>query len=752
MAEFLVLTWRELATLALLTLVGSGIACLPRGLEPVVRLALAPALGWVAASCALMTVGEVISQRLAAYTVLLPLAVLSGAFAVHEVRRRGGWSIGAPDLVRIGVVVAFIITVFNLPLALRGSLGPMGYSVSDAVGYVATAIGLESNEIGSTGWGPRWDMTAHYGWIYSLGFQHIGESMFPAATNALFGWDATTTQSANIVMLLVTGALSAFAVTRVVVRVRNVDVLAGLLVAGPVFYTLYINSSMATIGGQAIVLPFILFATRVIARRDWRDVLVLGLLAAGLQTLFASIVPAAVLGGVLVLGGLAVLSWQSGRLTCRGVRTAAVTLGLVLLLGVVLSPISFERDVQLWRSLAAGDDYIPNLPYYVPIQVLPGWLLGTREFFALATPTDASAGEWLRGDVIPVLLIVLIAITLWRQPRLLPYAALFAGAAAIALYSAEQRGCAYCVERNLGAVAPIVVLMLAATVGVLWQTRGRWTRPLAVGVALLIVGSTALASSESARRGMTAFVVSQDAREVTDAARGRVGAILMEGFDFTDDSPSEMPAMYHLLNLRTDGMIAIDAEHNVHAGLTYLPLGDRHPAELWVPDYRWVLTRAPSIRTDRRTVARHGPYALQQRISYFDVSVVTGVFIDRQKRDDTGDAYIQPQFGPLEFWVAALRRDRVWLHFEVEGPRAADTPIPSGVTSEGRSPDGLRLCLPVPGREPQRRVAVPLAVAASPLLPVGSRFETSAKPEPGPKLTGMRATTEPCRREPRTPD
>ena len=127
-----------------------------------------------------------------------------------------------------------------------------------------------------------------------------------------------------------------------------------------------------------------------------------------------------------------------------------------------------------------------------------------------------------------------------------------------------------------------------------------------------------------------------------------------------------------------------------------------------MPDYRWVLTRAPGVRTQRRTVARHGPYALQERTSPFDVSLTSGVFIDRQIRDDSGEAYIQPQFGPLEFWVAALRRDRVWLQFDVEGPRAAQTPTPQGRRGRGPRPrpaDALRPRARTRPAAPRRRCA-----------------------------------------------
>ena len=67
---------------------------------------------------------------------------------------------------------------------------------------------------------------------------------------------------------------------------------------------------------------------------------------------------------------------------------------------------------------------------------------------------------------------------------------------------------------------------------------------------------------------MRAFVVSEDARAITDAAEGREVRCSWRASTSPTNSPSEFPAMYHLLNQRTDGMIAIDAEHNVHAGLT----------------------------------------------------------------------------------------------------------------------------------------------------------------------------------------
>src|SRR3954469_6602785 len=123
MSEFLLLAWYELVMLAVLTAVGSGVACWPRGLAPSTRLALAPALGLALSSCVLMTAGAFVSQTVAAWVPLVPLALLSSYYAWRQVKLRAVRRIGVADGARMGAIVAVVGTVMNLPLAIRGSLG-----------------------------------------------------------------------------------------------------------------------------------------------------------------------------------------------------------------------------------------------------------------------------------------------------------------------------------------------------------------------------------------------------------------------------------------------------------------------------------------------------------------------------------------------------------------------------------------------------------------------------------------------------
>lgn len=746
MRELLLLAWYELAMLAVLVAVGSGPACWPRGLSPTTRLALAPALGLGLASCALMTAGQFISMRLAAFVVLLPLMAASLWLARRELRARATARIGAPDALRLAAVVAGVGALLNLPLVIRESLGPIGYRVSDAVGYVGLALGLEEHRMGGSRWMADWDLTNQFTWAYSGQIQHIAENMFPAAMNGLMGWNGSTTQSATMIVYVIVGALGAFAVTRVIVGVRNLDVLAGLLFAGPVFYTLFINGSEATLCGQAMLLPFGLFAWRVLKGGDRRDVVMLGLLTASLHTLYGSVVPPVVIAGVLVLAVAAFVAWRSGRLTRPLVVHAAKTVGMVLGLAIVLSPVSFIRDVRLWHSIASGNDWIPAIPYDLPIEVIPAWIIGTREFYLLPYDIDGNFRDLIQGGLLPLGLIALAVLALWRNRRLLVFAALIPAVALISLYAAETRGCAYCVERNMMAMAPVVVLLLAGAVGVLWQFRSRLLKAAAVVVAAGIAVALLHQTSISVRRGVTASMLTPEARAAVDATADYKGTLLLEALDATEEAPTEMGALYHSLRATTDARLALNAEHNGYGGTVYLPVvkGTRR-SQSWSSDYGLVFTHTPGIASDREPVERFGAYALERRTAPFDAVVVGGVLVDRAKRDTTGVAYLFPQFsGPLEFWIAATRPDRVWLRFTLAGPGTDTVPLPPSAVVESQAPDRVDLCVAVPGTGDKRVVKLTLDWTSLTPNPASSSFEVSSDPKPGPALTRTAVSTRPC--------
>jgi hypothetical protein len=221
--------------------------------------------------------------------------------------------------------------------------------------------------------------------------------------------------------------------------------------------------------------------------------------------------------------------------------------------------------------------------------------------------------------------------------------------------------------------------------------------------------------------------------------------MLLEALDVTEEAPTEMGSIYHLLRATTDQQLVLNAEHNGFGGMSYLPtVMLNRPSNTWSARYDWVFTHVPGIESDREVVKRSGPYALERRTAPFDAIVVGGVIVDRAKRDTTGAAYLMPQGSPLEFWIAALRPDPVWLRFTVTGPGTAQIPVPKSVTLERRAGDRLEACVPVPGTGDQRRVKVQFIYSAPTPGRATSPFEVSSDPKPGPVLTSTAVSTVPC--------
>ena len=131
------------------------------------------------------------------------------------------------------------------------------------------------------------------------------------------------------------------------------------------------------------------------------------------------------------------------------------------------------------------------------------------------------------------------------------------------------------------------------------------------------------------------------------------------------------------------------------------------------PGYPFVFTRLAGVESDRRVVAERGPYALEERVSPLDVTIVNGVVSDLAQRDSAGKAWVT---GPVELLVADTERAPAHVTLELSGPQAASLRLAGRgeiVREDGRA----LVCVPAPGRSPVRRVGVPLRFEEGTFLP-----------------------------------
>jgi hypothetical protein len=750
MSIWLNLFVKEAALLALLGAVGFGLAASLHGSSTIgSRIALAPVFGLALASTVLTTASYFLPMKLAVWLVLLPLACASVALGTRALGReeaRASRRPKASDLVQLAVIVLVVTSALNYPLDSRDSVGPIGYTVADSVGYTASIGWLKSHTLRDDEPQATWDLTDQFGAGFARGFQQVGFDTTAAATNAMFGWKASETQSAFMVTLIVVGAFGLFAVVRGLTRTRSwAATLAALLLAGPLAYELFLAGSEAALAGLALIPPLALVGDLIFRDRRPANIAAFVVLAAGLQTVYPLLVAALVLWVAIVLMLKALSAARAHRLSRRAVGRGLGFLAVTATLAIVLSPVAFGRNVTYWHTTATTD-YLKtlaatSLPVYdLPAEVIPSYVLQTREFFFLRL-SGTSLQQWTLGILVPALLIGLAGYGVWRHRSawlLLPGIAV---AAILAYYTSVANECSYCVQRNMLMAGPIAAALIGVGVAAVGSSARLWSKTAALVIAMAVLVVVGHKSSVMARRAVHgSYTFPSDARDAISELNGRRGPIYLEGIGSALDAVYEMPSFYHAANEATSQRLAVSAESDDYRGLLYLG-GPRRRGPEFVPNYRWVLTRAAGIETNRTTVARRGAFALQKRRSPVDATVTSGFAVDAADRDRRGLAWVQ---GPLTFWVSAINRAPVQLRLEFRGEAATTAGVPAPVHVLARKGAILRLCLPVEGSGDLRKARLRLRLRVPPPRPAPDEF--GAPPIPGKvlRLAAMVATTRPC--------
>jgi hypothetical protein len=749
MSTWVNLLVKEAVLLALLGALGFGVAAHLRGGSAIgSRIALAPAFGLALGSSVLTTASFFMPLKVAAWVVLVPLAFASTALGVRAIRNGNRPFLNrsqAAAIVQLAAIALIVSGALNYPLAQRESLGPVGYSVADAVGYEGSIEWLESHTLRDRH-PEAWDLTDRYGVSYAQGFQQIGFDSTAASANVVFGWGASETQSAFMVALIVVGAFGLFALVRGFTRSSTwAAAVAGLLFAGPLAYELFIAGSEAALAGLALVPATAVVGSLLLQEQRAGTIATFGLLTAGLQTVYPLAVAAAALWIAIVLGVKALAAATARRLSRSVALRALVVLALLAVLSIVLSPVAFERNLDYWKTVATTD-YLKTLgttalpQYDLPLDVIPGYVFQTREFFFLRV-SDTSLNQWMLSIAVPAFLIGLAAYGLWRYRSAWILVAGALVAAFLAYYTSEANECSYCVQRNLLMLGPLLAALVGIGIAAVGSRAQLSFQIAALAIAVLVLGLVGHKSSVMARRAeQGAYALPVDARKILPELKDRQGPLYLEAMGGALDAVYEMPAIYHAVNESTSQRLAVSAERDDYRGMLYLG-GPRPQGPEFTPDYRWVLTRAAGIQTNRETVARRGAFALQKRADGPDASVISGFAVDQADRDREGIAWVQ---GPLYFWISAPTPAPVSLRLELSGPAAAKAGVPRAAEILVRKPGLLSLCLPVRGSGDLRRAVLRLKTQVPGPQPAPGAF--GAPPIPGKvlRLAAMSATLTRC--------
>ncbi len=760
MSTLVSLLARELFLLVLLSAIGAWPAVLAgRRLDGVARMALMPAFGLAVALCVMMTaVWRAPTDKCA--WLLIVLAVASVALAARRLRgRRPTWR---RALLQPLLVVAVVLGVSDAPLVHLRSVGPVSYGIADAAGYIAVEDGMrtQSEHTAAAAAGvpvtARRDLVESAWQTYASGFQQYGFDTVASSADSLLGLGATQTYSAFVIALLAITALGVIAAVRLIGAARGWaaglgGVLGGALVAGPFWLQLSIDGSEGAISGLALVLPLTLLGYLAVRDRDRAELLLLALLAAGLQTAYPLFVPPLAVATAVVLAGLAITRRRWGSARRPELTRATLILAGVLVLAAALSPVAFARNVRYWHSVAINPLAYrnANLPVYdLPTGLLPSWLLQTRWLYRL--PHMMSLGQLPASILAPLAMIAVIALALWRRLVLLAGAAVIAVAVVLAYATFSSFACTYCEERNLLIASPLALSMFAIGVSLLAASGRAWSRGLAVAAAAIAV----LAAAAQVGVGdeyviQASFAFPPQARAVIARLPSHPAplSLAMEGFGQAYHAPLEDPAVYAAVRYATGVPPSLPTESDDFSGLAYF--GGPSPAGAqFDPAYRYVLTRLAGVDSGRATLYRDGPVALQRRAAALDVLITGGVETASSRVDPRGRAWLQPQL-PLALWISGTHTGepvsvRILAAVTLPAREAVRVLNPHGVRTRRRG-RRLSLCADTSGPGAFRRFGV--AFSFLPLTqppPRGQAYGTPPPPE-GLRLLSVRAAARSCR-------
>jgi hypothetical protein len=740
---------RQGAFLALLFALGAGpVVLLSRRFDLATRAALAPVLGLCVGVCltvALIGVAPVEST----WWVVLVAALGSLAFALWWWLRgrvqRGAF--GRREIAQLFVVLAFAAGPIDYTLHEHESVGPSVYLVRDVLGYTAevdaeqhlslpAAARLKGRQLAN--------LDDVYWAAYAAGFQNIDASALEASANDLLGLHGTDTISSFMLVLILVGALGAFAAVRFTLASRSwAAALAGALYGGPFFMQLFFDGSQAAICGSALLLPFGLVGWEAIRGRRWTEFAILGLIAAALLAVYPLFAPALTVAAALVLLWLAAVAHRGRRLRAA-IHHALPRIGLVVALAAALSSVAFARDLRYWQAIIEHTQTLPVLGYQFSPEIVPTWLLQTGQFASLPNfVTQSGFDAILRGAVLPALLLAIAGFGLWRRRVGLALVGLVLVAVGLAEYAYASQSCQYCIDRNLLPAEPAAIVLVALGVGALLASARRSLRIVGAAAAVLVIVSTAVQARAEHRRftQYDYFLEPADRALVADLPP-HPGPIELEGFNEDISGPSELAAVYALLAER-GFTVSVSVETDDNISDAYLSLV-HPPGPEFHPNYRYVLTRLGAVATDRTVIARSGGIALERRTAPLDATVYSGLSLPLQRLDRGGAAWVEPAAEILRFYVVGGDGSgRAFVRVTLRTAVPLDLSVGVAYTERAGS---IVACVPTTGAAPIRRAVLGIDTLA-PLGP--SAPSSTGYPLPMPneqiELTSMRAVTGRCR-------
>jgi hypothetical protein len=751
---------REGALLFVLLALGAApVAFLSERFDAAARVALTPILGFCLGTCLTTTILEVAPAR-QTYWLLIPLALASlGIASWRSLHMRAARSaepkrLSLRDLVQLLAVCAAVAAPLTYTLHAHHTVGPAAYTYTDVDNYVGEEDGARTTSIGDAreAWersertGDRFADLTQWDWSFFASFNaNPNAAPLDANLDELLGLGATDTNSSFLIVLLLAGALGVFAAIRYATQSRTWTApIAGAMFGGPLFLELWFDTFQAAIIALGLLMPFVMLGCETLRSPRLSNITLFALVIATLLTVYPVFVPILLVVSGLVVGWRLIETHRRDMRLGTQLRSAAAPAVSLVVLVLLFDNVGFSHVLDYYHKLLDNVVPLPRVTWHLPIQVLPGWLLQTREFWNMPTLDVGGIKQILLAGILPVVFLWFIILGIRRYRPALVLVALAGVCALVAEYSySSNDACTYCAERDLLPLAPIVIVLVALGLATALAAPRRWTRALGIaGVALMVVAVGQRARVELTRFANGSYFLDSASRDVLARLPADAKAVQLEGFGQTTSGQAEQPLVYHLANEHARGRVSISLASNANNSIGYLDFGVvKPPGPEFHVDYDYVLTRFAGIQTSRRVLARSGAIALEQRIQRLDVTPYSGLEAPLQRLDRSGTAWVQTG-APLQFHVVGAGQSRAWarLVFRAHGPVSV---TPQAGTRARQQGDTLVACVPATGSGPVRQAAIQLTASGGSSPPLAEEF-----PPPLPienvALTSMRAVDSHC--------
>lgn len=689
MSEAIRLIGLALGFLALFAALGSGpVAAL--GPEMKARAALAPAVGLALAAALLTTTGHFVSTDTATRWLLLPATLASVGWALWIARgslRGGGagsaWRCFWAEHRLVIALAAIGVAVAAAPGIARNTTGPLSLAHFDVWSYLPATEWVAEHPTSDSlpAFDSRYGLSEGTGYGLTQCGCRLGVTLVQAAGDTTFGTTADQTSLPLLAALLALIPLAIWFAARNLGAGPGASAFGALFGLSPAILLFVADSTLGNLAGLAVAPPLLAIGVigrpgAVDRRARWAGLggpLLAGILLGGLATLYPEFLLPVV--AIAALGALITFAGRRRSALARREWALDTLVPLLVIAGVAIA-ISPGGVYEALDYFGGVSDIQIELPRYLSVPDFGAWAFGVMHLYELRRFGDLSAPLAAGAILLPLALATLLGFGALRGGGRRAFAVLapigIASALAVYVYYGYGDGrCQYCLFKSLTFILPFIGLGLALGMGALLDRRRR------AGTVALAVGLAAIAALAIARADLqlTRSLVASDAYLTSDQ-RGLGEAVgnlpspaplLLEGMDATSVPLWDTPQAYYLASEPGNARISFDGRGVAPTALLRVLPESRYDS----PDYRYVVTTFPGVRSGRRLISRHGTYALMRRAP-IDVAITRpGWALD--PGDGRGAApWLQ---GRLQLRIASPRPGIAALRLALRGPLAQSTPL-----------------------------------------------------------------------------